>query len=198
LAALKEWAIVCDALEDGLQTLLLRKGGILEYKQGFDVKHDSFFLYPTLEHQSSEYIQSDYRGKFDRTYANSIQTDDQNYVTIRAWAKVERIYEILNADVLAKIDDYHIWNKKYLRLRMSYNASRPLVVLVIRVYKLVRPLKFEIDPKWSGCKSWIDIKVPEYDFLNATAAFNKSDLIEPVLVDSEFEKISHELEEALG
>ena len=31
--ALKEWAIICKALEEGRQVVLLRKGGILEYKE---------------------------------------------------------------------------------------------------------------------------------------------------------------------
>jgi hypothetical protein len=69
--------------------------------------------------------------------------------------------------------------------------------MVIRVYKLLSPLNLEIDPKWSGCKSWIDMQVPAYDSLNSSVAINKSELIEPVLIDSEFEKISYELEEAL-
>jgi hypothetical protein len=197
LAALKEWAIVCNALEDGLQTVLLRKGGILEYKDGFEVKHDSFFLYPTLEHQSREYLQSAYLEKFDRTYTNPINADGQNRVAIRSWAKVERIIEIFNANELAKINDYHIWNNKYLQLRMNYNSLKPLTAMIIRVYKLRSPLNLEIDPKWSGCKSWIDIQVPAYDSLNSSTAINKSELIEPVLIDSEFEKISYGLEEAL-
>lgn len=33
MLALKEWSIICKALEDGNQTILLRKGGILEYKK---------------------------------------------------------------------------------------------------------------------------------------------------------------------
>jgi hypothetical protein len=56
MAALKEWAVVCKALEEGRQVLLLRKGGIMEYKQGFEVKHDKFLLFPTFEHQSKESI----------------------------------------------------------------------------------------------------------------------------------------------
>ena len=42
MIALKEWAIVCKALEDGKQMLLLRKGGIMEYRKGFEVKHNEF------------------------------------------------------------------------------------------------------------------------------------------------------------
>ena len=48
-AALKEWAVVCQALEEGRKVLLLRKGGIMEYREGFQVKHNSFMLYPTFE-----------------------------------------------------------------------------------------------------------------------------------------------------
>src|SRR5918992_6138574 len=61
-AALKEWAIVCKALEEGRQVLLLRKGGIMEYREGFEIKHNKFLLFPTFEHQLKESIQSDYAG----------------------------------------------------------------------------------------------------------------------------------------
>ena len=44
MQALKEWAVVCRALEEGRQIVLLRKGGILEYREGFEVKHDKFLI----------------------------------------------------------------------------------------------------------------------------------------------------------
>jgi len=48
--ALKEWATVVNALENGDQTVLLRKGGILEDSSGFVVESEKFFLFPTFEH----------------------------------------------------------------------------------------------------------------------------------------------------
>jgi len=36
--ALKEWATVVNALESGKQTVILRKGGILETASGFEVE----------------------------------------------------------------------------------------------------------------------------------------------------------------
>ena len=45
--ALKEWATVVNALENGDQTVLLRKGGILEDSSGFVVESEKFFLFPT-------------------------------------------------------------------------------------------------------------------------------------------------------
>ena len=52
-AALKEWAMICQALADGRQTLLVRKGGIQEIKDGFEVTHRSFWLFPTYVHQKA-------------------------------------------------------------------------------------------------------------------------------------------------
>ena len=47
----KEWALVCEALGRGEQTILLRKGGIAEGREGFGFRHDEFFLFPTFFHE---------------------------------------------------------------------------------------------------------------------------------------------------
>ncbi|MBA2742902.1 MAG: DUF1802 family protein, partial [Chthoniobacterales bacterium] len=46
----KEWALVCDALGRGEQSLILRKGGIAEGRDGFAFRHSEFFLFPTFFH----------------------------------------------------------------------------------------------------------------------------------------------------
>nr|AIE90576.1 DUF1802 domain-containing protein [uncultured marine thaumarchaeote AD1000_04_G03] len=46
--ALKEWATVVNALENGDQTVLLRKGGILEDSSGFVVESEKFFYFQHL------------------------------------------------------------------------------------------------------------------------------------------------------
>ena len=47
--ALKEWATIVTALENGEQTVILRKGGILETASGFKIEARKFFLFPTFE-----------------------------------------------------------------------------------------------------------------------------------------------------
>ena len=42
--ALKEWATVIKALESGKQTVLLRKGGILEIASGFKIRKQIFTI----------------------------------------------------------------------------------------------------------------------------------------------------------
>src|ERR687889_2309993 len=111
MIALKEWAIVCKALEKGKQMLLLRKGGIMEYRKGFEVKHNEFLLYPTFEHQSVESIKVEYKEKLkeileeQKKYYNNnnnnnnrkeIDKDNKNFNTssnniIKLLAKVEDV-----------------------------------------------------------------------------------------------------------
>ena len=58
--AFKEWALVCEALGSGNQSLLLRKGGIAEGKKGFGFEHQDFFLFPTWFHGQLEKMRSAY------------------------------------------------------------------------------------------------------------------------------------------
>jgi hypothetical protein len=195
LAALKEWGIVCRALEDGRQVILLRKDGVLEYRQGFEIKHESFWLYPTLEHQSREFIQPDYVEKMD----DLLDGNSSTHVRIKSYAKVERIYEIRNESFLPMLRRYHIWNDKYVQMRMNYNPTKPLNALLLRVYKLDRPISLEILPEWSGCKSWINIEMTEYvRFLENKGDINKLESLKPVFIDSQFKSITDEINEVCG
>ena len=49
--ALKDWAVICRALAEGRQALVLRKGGIAEHSGDFTLEHDRFWLFPTYVHQ---------------------------------------------------------------------------------------------------------------------------------------------------
>ena len=54
--AFKEWQVVCEALADGRQSILLRKGGIHEGRSGFSFAHDAFFLFPTRFHAQGDQV----------------------------------------------------------------------------------------------------------------------------------------------
>lgn len=55
--AFKEWAVVCRALAEGRQALILRKGGIAEDGDTFRPDHVRFWLFPTYLHQRSESLE---------------------------------------------------------------------------------------------------------------------------------------------
>ncbi|MDP9211270.1 MAG: DUF1802 family protein [Thermoproteota archaeon] len=190
MLALKEWSIICKALEDGNQTILLRKGGILEYKKGFEIRQKSFLLFPTLEHQAEEYLQSKYLQTYDLLLRGNKSQDIQNKTnTLWVLARIEAIQEFHDYEMLPVLEKYHIWNEKYVNMRMNYNPKKPMNALLLRVYKLPQPISIDVNPEWAGCKSWIDIDIAEKygnQFGSVPKMFDQS---EPVIKDKEFQKI---------
>jgi hypothetical protein len=53
---LKEWALVCQALGEGRQTVMIRKGGIAEGRNGFAFRYSEFFLFPTFFHEQLDRV----------------------------------------------------------------------------------------------------------------------------------------------
>ena len=190
MLALKEWSIICKALEDGNQTILLRKGGILEYKKGFEIRQKSFLLFPTLEHQTEEYLQSKYLQTYDLLLRGNKSQDIQNKTnTLWVLARIEAIQEFHDHEMLPELEKYHIWNEKYVNMRMNYNPKKPMNALLLRVYKLPQPISIDVNPEWAGCKSWIDIDIAEKygnQFGSVPKMFDQS---EPVIKDKEFHRI---------
>ena len=212
MIALKEWAIICKALEDGRQTLLLRKGGILEYRKGFEVKHSEFLLYPTFEHQSMNSIKTEYKEKLNEKVdqnkhiiKNEINGNDKNYDIhntniIKLLAKVEDVVEITDKTILSNLRDYHIWNDEYVMMRMNYNPNKPMSILLLRIYKMKDPLIIEVKDQWSGCKSWIDIEIDTdiQNYNNLETLVNEKPLIDPVLNDDIFYDSVNKIRKVIG
>ena len=180
MQALKEWAVVCRALEEGRQVVLLRKGGIQEYRQGFEVKHDRFLLFPTFEHQSRDHLQPDYAGMLDEVLKEQ-PANGSNKIT--AYAQAIEVKETSDRIAIKSLEKYHVWNESYVKARMDYNPKKPMSVILLRVFKLSQPLTIESKPEWAGCKSWIPLD------LEAGGA--------PVLSDSQFNKIASEVKGVL-
>lgn len=155
ISALKEWAVVCKGLEEGKQTILLRKGGIMERKHGFELRHTDFYMFPTYEHQSRDLLQQEYADKFESTLHYK-PPGDLN--TIYLYAQVIFITETFSRKILHDLRDFHIWNEKYIDARMDYNPEKPLSIILLRVYRLINALNVSLSPQQAGCRSWIDFQ----------------------------------------
>jgi len=190
MLALKEWAIVCRALEEGKQSILLRKGGILEYRKGFEISQKIFLLYPTFEHQSKEYLQSNYLENFELLVkGNGLNIVQDKLNTLRILARIETMHEFRDETILSKLEKYHIWNERYLNLRMEYNPKKPMNALFLRVYKLPKPISISVNPQWAGCKSWIDIDLAEKNGNSYSNIYELLNECEPVIKEDDFRKI---------
>jgi hypothetical protein len=167
--ALKEWAIAVDALSTGKTIVLLRKGGIREV--GFQVQQSYVWLYPTYEHQKPHLLKPEYAAQV--TPVESGWHPDT--VSIKSCAEITEVLPITKKEQIAALQPYHIWHEQMIRDRLRWQPQRPLVVLLLRVYRLATPQTIPYDNAYSGCKSWIDLTQP------ITA-----DKLTPVLGDNEY------------
>jgi len=212
LGALKEWAVVCKALESGDQILLFRKGGIMEFRNGFELKFKDFFLFPTFEHQARESIRPEYHAVLNQIEKNNEMnevektTTENNSPTIKRYTEVTSFVEITHfgevstLDRLKELEDFHIWTDDYVKTRFNYNPKKPLYLLLLRTYKLKKSIKILNKPQWIGCKSWIQIDSHDQDidlyFDNHTPenpfAYLKS-ISNPCIDDDKFNKLSEKV-----
>lgn len=188
MSALKEWAIVCKGLEEGRQTILLRKGGIMERKHGFELRHNDFYMFPTYEHQSRDLLQQEYADKFE-TILQDKPLDDLN--TIYLYARVIFITETFSRKMLHDLRDFHIWNEKYVNARMDYNPEKPLSIILLRVYRLNKALNVALSPQQAGCRSWID-------FQSLSTEDPQDNIGKPVLGNDIFQERQSQLMEVLN
>lgn len=153
----KEWAAVCEALADGSQTLILRKGGIVEDGGEFRPDHPLFLMVPTYWHQLESGIKSTKLEYLKR--ANDHKPSDDKFV-IRHAAKVYRSLQVDSLESLRRLDPFHIWSTEIIDERFHRWEKDIVHAMIVRVYELSRPLTLDILPEHRGCKSWIKLDSP--------------------------------------
>jgi hypothetical protein len=171
--AFKEWAFVCEAMKAGRQIVLIRKGGIREEEGVFQVNDPEFFLMPTYEHQNPDLLQGPFVAELEAMRRTPF---DPRSVTIDAYAVVDTIRTCDDEDLLRELAGEHVWNEKYLQMRLNFNPYDPLYVLILRVYRLPDATTLPMRPEYGGCKSWVTLERP----LSTDGAI-------PALLDDEFQ-----------
>ena len=158
----KEWALVCEALGRGDQTVLLRKGGIAEGRAGFGFRHEEFFLFPTFFHEQVVKV---------RTPVAELPAARDGKIEIRYFAKLEAQKEITSWAQATALEPLHILGESVVRERFEYKGAG-LHVAFVRVFRLEPAWIFEDRPAYGGCRSWVNL--PEFPVATR---------VEPVLSD---------------
>jgi hypothetical protein len=195
--ALKEWAVTVRALAEGEQLLTLRKGGIREENLHFEIEHDRFFLYPTFDHQAGGLVRNSHQPELDRALEEGVWAEGEpppnllhgdtelpqpDRVRIRAWAEVAASYLITDPRCVDALTPYHVWTTDYATKRLRWKRRHPLHVIVLRTYRIPRPVTVKVRDEYGGCKSWVEI-ARQLPFEGT-----------PVLSDDEFERAAAEIE----
>ena len=195
--AFKEWAVTVRALAEGEQLLTLRKGGIREENKHFELEHDRFFLYPTFDHQRVDLVRASHRPELPRALeegvwagpeppASALEQDggveQPDRVRIRAFAEVAASYLVTDRRCIDALTPYHVWTNDYAEKRLAWKRRHPLHVIVLRTYRIPRPVTVKVRDEYGGCRSWLEIH-RELPFEGT-----------PVLSDEEFERAAAEIE----
>jgi hypothetical protein len=165
----KEWALVCEALGRGEQTVLLRKGGTAEGRDGFGFRYSEFFLFPTFFHEQVVKV---------RTADAQIPVAREGDIEIRYFAKLEARKEITSWPTAAALEPFHILEESVIRERFDYKGAG-LHVALVRVFRLEPSWLLADRPAYGGCRSWVEL--PECP---AGTRF------EPVVSDAQHAKIA--------
>lgn len=169
--AFKEWAVTVNALAQGRQVLLLRKGGIHEVTKDFRIAHPEFLLYPTYEHQNADLLKSSSQSLFEETLANSIPTDT---ITFSNWAQVTETIKVVELEKVQELSNHHIWTNQYTESRLRWKPMVPLSIMLLRVFKLEEPVTIPWIKEYAGCTSWVEI-MPKINLGQLTPSMNDRD-----------------------
>lgn len=150
----KEWAIVCEALGGGEQSLILRKGGIAEGRDGFSFRHREFFLFPTYFHEQV--------GKV-RKIDIELPTQRADKIDINFFARVEVCHAITSWEIAQALEPMHILRPEVVRERFDYDRAPGLHVALVRVFRIKPTWTFPNAKSYSGCRSWVNLPEPLAD-----------------------------------
>ena len=169
----KEWALVCEALGRGEQSILLRKGGIAEGREGFGFRHQEFFLFPTFFHEQVVKV---------RTPGAKVPASPPGRIEIRYSVRVIWTTRVTDWETVAALAPFHVLEESVVRERFEYDTAPGLHVAFVRVYQLVPHWVLPMEPRFRGCRSWVNLP-------QAPPALS----LRPVLSDDRQEELAAEL-----
>ena len=196
--AFKEWAVTVRALAEGEQLLTLRKGdSFRDDHKRFELEHERFFLYPTFEHRRNDVVRASHQPELRRALEEGVWPDDEpsahaltrdggipqpDRVRIRAWAEVASAWTVTDRRAVDALSPFYVWTPDYAEKRLAWKRRHPLHVLLLRTYRIPRPVTVRVRDDYGGCRSWLEI--------TRDLPFEGT----PVLSDEEFDRAAEQIE----
>ena len=170
--ALKEWAVLCDALAAGEIVAMVRKGGIREQRAGFAVRHDRFLLYPTWFHEKSAELQPRFAARIADASAHR---PPEGIIRIGLVADVAALWHVRELERLRAIEPFHGMSWPTVVSRFEYRGTSDLRVIAARVSRLPAAHDVPETRRYQGCVSWVALDHP-IDTTGATPVLSNAEL----------------------
>ena len=152
--ALKEWAVLIDAMARGDIIAMVRKGGIREHRAGFTVRHDRFLLYPTYFHENVGHLAERFHPALDESHA---RRPPAGRVRVASLAEVLAVWKITDAALLPRIADEHGLAPEAVESRFHYRGTPHVRLIAVRTLALAEPADLPEAPRYAGCVSWLEL-----------------------------------------
>lgn len=151
--ALKEWAVICHALADGRQIIILRKGGIFEIGAGFRVENRRFWLFPTYLHQQASAVVPE-----ASRLLREVETDRPapGVVRLSHYVEVHGIWQIADEVRALSLRELHVWSDETVRQRFRYRHPG-IFALAVRLFRVPRAVELPNTTAYEGCRSWVEL-----------------------------------------
>lgn len=154
--AFKEWAVICEALAAGRQSVILRKGGIAEEGGVFRPEHAEFLLYPTYFHEHRAGVKPEFLPLLERADAAK---PPAGTIRFTHFVRVESVRHVTNLDDALALDSLHAWTPEVVTQRFNYRTPG-LFVLNVHVFELADAYLLRERPEYAGCKTWVALDTP--------------------------------------
>jgi hypothetical protein len=152
--AFKEWAVICRALAEGRQAVVLRKGGLDETTGDFRLEHTRFWLFPTYMHQHRDGIKPEAVPLLKQAEA---ERPPAGVVRLSHWVEVAGVYHVHDLVGAVQLAGLHLWSEETVRQRFAYR--RPgLYVWPARVYRAAQVVELPDAASYAGCRSWVELE----------------------------------------
>lgn len=171
--ALKEWAVLVDAMARGEIIAMIRKGGIREQRAGFSVRHDRFLFYPTFFHEKANELAPRFVARLKMAHE---RRPEPGTIRLEYLADVVGVWPVTDLEVLRAIEGEHglAWNA--VESRFHYKNKPGVQVVAVRVSRLTAPAVVPEIRRYSGCVSWVELD-DDVDVSNAEPVLDDASLM---------------------
>ena len=182
--ALKEWAVLVDAMARGDVIAMVRKGGIREQRAGFQVRHDRFLLYPTFFHEKAAEVAPRFLPTLDSAH---VRRPPDGVVRLEYVAAVAAVWAVSDLERLRAVEGEHGLAWPAVESRFRYRDRPGVRVVAVRLARLPAPVEVAERRRYAGCVSWVELD----DAVPVAGAV-------PLVSDADFARRLAALGDALG
>jgi hypothetical protein len=171
--ALKEWAVLVDAMARGEIIAMVRKGGIREQRAGFSVRHERFLFYPTFFHERPAELASQFASHLAASHGSR---PTEGMIRLECLGEVAAVWPVSSLESLRAIDGMHGLAWSAVESRFHYRQKPGVQVIGVRVLRLAEPVTIPEQRRYQGCVSWVALD-EGVDVANATPVLDDTSML---------------------